>query len=86
MFFDFGGGWTCADCGELFEWVPLDSAREMGQVPAGFDLSPAVDVPPAKRKAGLFWNGRGIPKRCADCQPDGWVAPVPPPGSSFFRR
>jgi hypothetical protein len=87
MIFDFGGGWTCADCGKLFEWMPLDTAEQFGKVPADAELSPAIDVPPSKqKKAGLYWTGSGIPKRCSRCQPSGWVVPVVPPGRSFFRR
>lgn len=86
MMFDMGGGSHCHKCGTFFDFIPLDSAVDMGLVPASADLSPFVDLLPSDKKAGdPLWDSEGWPRHCSDCDPDGWMFPVFAAGSSFFR-
>lgn len=86
MFINFGGGQRCFQCREMFEFIPLDTAKKLGRVPANAWLSPAADVMPEQLRAGEpFWVGDAWPSICAQCDPEGWLVPVFPAGSSFFR-
>lgn len=85
MFFDFGGGWTCNQCGILFDFIPADTAEQFERLPAGSTWVPASQVQPAKWADGPFWASTAWPRTCVRCDAQGWVVPGTSAGASFFR-
>lgn len=86
MIYDLGGGMTCAQCQEIFEFIPVDSAYQLGLVPAGAQLVPAYEAPAEALTKSPFWAGEGWPKYCFYCRTwENWLFPVFPKGASFFR-
>lgn len=81
----FLGGMTfCLQCGETFEYVPIDALEMLGAIPAGARMMWAGDLPPAEWDGDPLWGGDWLPDTCARCDPNAWFLPVTT-GASFFR-
>jgi hypothetical protein len=86
MIFDFGGGMTCVQCREMFEFVPLDTAVQLRGIEPGAQLIPAGDMSHEQWPHEPYWADQSWPMTCFYCNPAGWVVMAFPSGASFFRR